>query len=313
MTRLLRSLLYHRIGDPRGVDSLLSPDLISATPAEFEAQMAMVTRRYTPVSAEDVVAAVERSQSLPRGAILITFDDGYQDFAEVAWPILRRWRVPAVLFLATAYPDTTDRLFWWDKVWQGASRTDRVSVDVDGLGTLPLTTQAERRAASARLAGWLKTFNPVQREARLEALLVKLGVKPEWTPSVSSWSELRKLASDGATIAGHTQTHPLLDQVDSRTLEDEVLGCRDDLIREIGTSPPMFAYPNGNFDRRMPSVLARGGFAAGFTTMPGLNLLGRANPAYLRREDGRSTVRKLQVKLLEPIGRLRAWQRQLPR
>jgi hypothetical protein len=81
----------------------------------------------------------------------------------------------------------------------------------------------------------------------------------------------------------------------------------------MGTSPPVFAYPNGNFDLRMPSVLAKGGFAAAFTTTPGLNHLGRSHPAFLRREDGRSSLGKLLLKLREPVGLYRARRRPLPR
>jgi peptidoglycan/xylan/chitin deacetylase (PgdA/CDA1 family) len=313
MAWLLRALMYHRIGDPSGEGSPLAPDLVSATPAEFELHVAEFARRYTPVSGDDVVAAVAERRPLPRGAILFTFDDGYADFAEVAWPILKRWKVPAVLFVCSAFPDTPGRMFWWDELWQGISRTDRLGVQVPGLPALPLTTLAERRDASARLAGWLKGSGPEQRAARLEALLSDLGVHPEWTPAVSGWGELRRLAADGVTIAAHSRTHALLDQIDDAALDDEVVGCRDDLVREMGTSPPVFAYPNGNFDPRLPQVLRKGRFEAAFTTVAGLNQLRRANPAFLRRDDGRTPLGRLRLKLREPVARLRAWQRPLPR
>jgi peptidoglycan/xylan/chitin deacetylase (PgdA/CDA1 family) len=312
MTMLLRSLLYHRIGDPADESSPLSPDLISATPAELEAHVAHLARSYTPVTAADVVAAVTAGRSLPRKAVLVTFDDGYRDFAEIAWPILKRWRVPAVLFVPTAFPDTPGRMFWWDTLWQGVSRTDRPRVDVVGLPPLPLTTSVERRAAAVRLAECLKAVGPAEREARLAAVLAALDVRPEWTPAVSSWAELRRLAGDGVTIAGHSRTHALLDQIDDAALADEVMGCRDDLVRELGTSPPIFAYPNGNVDRRMPRVLAEGGFAVGVTTVAGLNDVGRAHRAFLRRDDGRASRFRFRLHLREPIGRLRAWRHPMP-
>lgn len=312
MTLLLRALMYHRIGDPSGEDAALAPDLVSATPSEFERQIAEVVSRYAPVGADEVVAAVRQRHELPRGAVLVTFDDGYTDFAEVAWPILKRWSVPAVLFVSTAYPDSPGRMFWWDALWQGVSRTDRLSVDRPGQRVLPLTTLAERRTASARLAEWLKSLGTAEREARLDALLSELRVTPEWTPAVSGWDELRRLASDGATIAAHSRTHALLDQIDDAMLRDEVIGCRDDLVRELGACQPLYAYPNGNFDLRLPALLKEGGFAAGFTTVVGLNDLGRANPAFLRRDDGRTPVGKLRLKLREPIARLRSWRHPFP-
>lgn len=308
----LRALMYHRIGDPSGRDASLAPDLVSATPADFERQIAEVVSRYTPVAADEVVAAVADRHALPRGAVLVTFDDGYRDFAEIAWPILKRWSVPAVLFVCTAYPDSPGRMFWWDALWQGVSRTDRVCVTGPGKGSLPLTALAERRSASARLAEWLKSLGAEERAARLDGLLADLGVRPEWTPAVSGWDELRRLASDGVTIAAHSRTHALLDQVDDAMLRDEVVGCRDDLVREMGASQPLYAYPNGNFDLRLPALLKKGGFLTGFTTVAGLNDLSRANPAFLRRDDGRTPLGRLRLKLREPIARLRSWRHPLP-
>jgi peptidoglycan/xylan/chitin deacetylase (PgdA/CDA1 family) len=313
MTLLLRALMYHRIGDPSGENAPLAPDLVSATPDDLALHVAELASRYTPVGADEVIAAVTERRPLPRGAVLFTFDDGYADFAEVAWPILKQRNVPAVLFVCSAFPDSPGRMFWWDQLWQGVSRTDRQRVEVPGLPALPLTTLAERRSASAQLAGWLKGFWPDERAARLDALLTDLRVRPEWTPAVSGWDELRRLASDGVTIAAHSRTHALLNQVDDVTLHDEVVGCRDDLVREMGSSPPLFAYPNGNFDPRLPRVLNEGGFQAAFTTVVGLNHLGRANPAFLRRDDGRTPLKRLRLKLREPIARLRAWQHRLPR
>ena len=252
MSMLLRALMYHRIGESSGHDSPLAPDLVSATPDEFERQIAEVVSRYTPVGADEVVAALSQRHELPRGAVLVTFDDGYRDFAEIAWPILKRWSVPAVLFVSTAYPDSPGRMFWWDALWQGISRTDRLSVEMPGQQRFPLTSLAERCTASARLANWLKSLGADERQARLVDLLAALGVCPEWTPAVSSWDQLRRLADDGATIAAHSRTHALLDQIDDATLRDEVIGCRDDLVREMGACPPLYAYPNGNFDLRLP-------------------------------------------------------------
>jgi peptidoglycan/xylan/chitin deacetylase (PgdA/CDA1 family) len=312
MTGLLRSLLYHRIGDPTDESSPLSPDLISATPDELEAQIAHLARSYTPVSADDVVAAVSEGRGLPRKAVLVTFDDGYRDFAEIAWPILKQWRIPAVLFVPTAFPDAPDRTFWWDVLWQGVGRTDRQRVEVAGLPVLPLTTSAERRAATVRLTECLKSRSPLERTALLDVMLKTLGVRPERTPAVSGWAELRRLASDGVTIAGHSRTHALLDQIDDTALAHEVLGCRDDLVREMGSSPPIFAYPNGNFDTRMPSVLAAGGFSVGVTTVAGLNDVRRAHRSFLRRDDGRASRFRFKLHLREPIGRLRAWRHPVP-
>ena len=76
--------------------------LAMMTPADFEAQVALVSRDFDAVSLSDVLAALDDARRLPRRAVLVTFDDGYRDFATNAWPILRRASVPATRRCATA-------------------------------------------------------------------------------------------------------------------------------------------------------------------------------------------------------------------
>ena len=61
---------------------------------------------YDPITLRDLVAWLDRGHPLPPRPALVTFDDGYRDNAEVAWPIMRERGVPAVIFLATDYIGT---------------------------------------------------------------------------------------------------------------------------------------------------------------------------------------------------------------
>lgn len=308
----LRVLLYHRIEDPAAVRRDLAPDPVSASAALFERQLRYLTRWYCPVGADEVLAALAGRHRLPPRAVLVTFDDGYRDFAELAWPILKRYRVPAVLFVPTAFVDDGERLFWWDALWQILARTRRQEVRLPGGETLSLAREAERVAASRDVAAWLKSFQPVARRALLERLGEQLGVRPEPTRAVLTWSELRRLAADGVTIAPHSRTHELLDQVHGEELHLEIEGSRADVVRGLGSCPPLFAYPNGNFSREAVQALGLSGFQAAFTTTHGINRLGAADPLLLRRDDGRASLARFALQLLGPVGRLRARRHPLP-
>ena len=56
--------------------------------------------------------------------------DASGDFASVAWPLLKQFHVPCVLFVTTNYASEPGRLFWWDALWQIVSATaaDRLTV-----------------------------------------------------------------------------------------------------------------------------------------------------------------------------------------
>src|SRR2546427_3135347 len=143
---MLRVLTYHRVADPK--DGLaLNPFLISATPATFARQMRYLAEHYHVVAMEEVLRAVEQGVHLPSRSILLTFDDAYCDFGEIAWPILKRYRLPVTLFVPTAYPDQAARSFWWDRLYRAVAYTSLTELRDTELGALSLDTVSHRRGS----------------------------------------------------------------------------------------------------------------------------------------------------------------------
>jgi peptidoglycan/xylan/chitin deacetylase (PgdA/CDA1 family) len=305
---VLRAVIYHRIEDRAGVHPALNPDLVSARPELFERQMRHLTRSYHPIGASELMAALTGKHTLPPRSVVVTFDDGYRDVVEVAWPILRQYRIPVILFVATSFVDNPALTFWWDTLWQVLSRTARQQVVLPGVvpRALQLRGGHERLAVARIVAEWLKQLSPAGRRSALASLVEQLGVTPEPTGAVLSWADLRKLDPATVTVAAHSRTHELLDQVDARVLQAEIEGSRDDVLRELGVSPPVFAYPNGNFNNAAIRALRRAGFQAAFTTVRGASVLSRTNPFTLRREDGRTSLLRFALKLTEPVAALRS-------
>ena len=98
---------------------------MSCTPEQFERQMAWLGRHRPGGRARRRAARRARGGApLPRGAVLVTFDDAYEDFGDEAWPVLRRHGVPVTLFVPTAFPDS-GRRFWWDRLFARAARRAR--------------------------------------------------------------------------------------------------------------------------------------------------------------------------------------------
>jgi peptidoglycan/xylan/chitin deacetylase (PgdA/CDA1 family) len=88
--------------------------------------------------------AIAAGAPLPPRAVLITFDDAYDDFGKTAWPILQHFRLPATLFVPTAYPDQPQRAFWWDRLYRAMVLASASEVYSAPLGTLPLGNSVER-------------------------------------------------------------------------------------------------------------------------------------------------------------------------
>jgi peptidoglycan/xylan/chitin deacetylase (PgdA/CDA1 family) len=239
----------------------------------------------------DEVLAARRRRRLPARSVLLTFDDGYRDFAEHAWPILRAAGLPATLFVATGAIGRTSSPFWWDRLHAAVRRGDRRTVTTP-LGPIEVASLRDRVAFRGLLER-LKRLPHAQTLMVVGAVENALGDAivdgrfiPEpggLAPSILGADDLRTLAGDGVTLAAHTRTHPLLTRVPSAVAREEITGSCDDLGRLGVAVAPVLAYPSGAVDDRVTDLVADLGFELAFTTDRGLNRLGNTHRLRLRR------------------------------
>jgi peptidoglycan/xylan/chitin deacetylase (PgdA/CDA1 family) len=300
---LLTVLTYHRVDEPDRHPELF-PGLVSATPDEFDAQLGLVAAQSNVVSLAELIEVREGRADLPPRAVLLTFDDAYADFADVAWPLLRRHGLPATLFVPTAYPDAPARAFWWDRLHEALQRATAPAV-VTPVGRLPLEGGTDRAAAYRALRTFLKSRPHEEAMGVVDGLVEELQAPPGRSP-VLGWDRLRALAADGVALAPHSRTHPLLTRVGRDRLVDEVQGSLADLHREVGPTPPVFAYPGGGIDDAVAGSLADAGYRLAFTTERGNEPLDRSGrgPDWLRLRRvnvGRRTTPALLRAQLLPV------------
>jgi peptidoglycan/xylan/chitin deacetylase (PgdA/CDA1 family) len=290
---LVRVLTYHRILD---------------APA-FEQQVAYLAANYRIVAMADLLAASQGQVVLAPRSVVLTFDDAYRNFAEVAWPILQRFGLPATLFVPTAFAGDPGRVFWWDRLKHALQHTERRQLPVAAVGTLPLATAAQRRHAFKQLRRHVVDLPHVEAMRWVDEICDQLEVTPPPAGEVLSWPELRRLARDGVTLGAHTRTHPFLHRLDPPEIEREIVASVADLERQVGPVLPIFAYPGGYHNQAVVAAVRRAGVALAFTTVRGANDLLRADPLRLRRNNigERANLPVLQARLLHSSLYLDRW------
>lgn len=307
---LLRVLTYHRVAKPEAHPTLYPR--VAVTPEVFDQQMRYLASNYHVISMLELLDTFnsQNSATLPPRSVMITFDDAYCDFAEQAWPILKRYHLPVTLFVPTAFPDRPERVFWWDWLHYAVTETARRDGLDTSLGRFPLATVAQRNRVFSRLRDYVKTRPHSEAMSWVEQICRELDV-PRPKPSVLGWSALRQLAREGVTLGAHTRTHPLLTQISPDEAEAEAVGSLHDLEREIGSVPPVFAYPSGGVNDEVVRGLDRAGFVLAFTTAPGINFLPMADRLRLRRFNinRRTNLPILRARLLSFSMNLERWSR----
>jgi len=162
--RRLTVLAYHRVADHQAPGFDTYRRNVSAAPEEFSRQMDYVAEHFHPVSLGRVAAALDGGPGLPRRALLVTFDDGYRDNLQAAWPILQARGIPMTLFLATDFVGGACA-FPWDFAAWCFQYTARGAADLPVVGERMWATGEERERV---LGSWLETLKRLpdaQREA----------------------------------------------------------------------------------------------------------------------------------------------------
>lgn len=258
---------YHGVvAAPTSDDWLLLPL------AEFEKQIEHLARHYKVLSLDAALSRLSAGD-LVEPTACITFDDGYANNLTTALPVLRRFGVPATVYLVTGLIGS-DRRLWTTRIEYSVLDSpvgELVIGDprIDGhLGT----TAAERRRAARRIKEQLKRSDDARRLDQVEAIIDALG---ETNRSLEdhrllSNDELAALDADGGVSFGaHTHTHPILSRLsDSRLREEITLSVR--AVGRLRNVSRTFAYPNGrpeDYDGRVREVLAATGIPAAVTTV----------------------------------------------
>ena len=298
--RGLLALNYHRIGDWDA--SPLDRGVFSCTADAFAEQMAFLAREFDVITLADLPHA----RRDPKGRyVMVTFDDGYRDNYELAFPVLKRERIPATFFITTGFIDDSP-LAWWDRIayvvrtaGEAGLRSLPERPETWG-GPLPLTDPASRELAiKAVLAAYYRL--PDHKTAGFLAdlrALTGVDAPASLTDGLwMSWGNVRELKLAGMGIGGHTHTHPLLARLGPAEQVEEIRICKERLLDAAGVRTRGFAYPVGtpdSFNTMTRAILLANGFDLAFSVYGGHQSMADVDFLDIRRTSvGLTTTQKL--------------------
>ncbi len=256
-----RILVYHRFSE-RGTARALGADV-------FEKQISWLVERFNIVPLRVINDAVTTGSPIPPNAIVLTVDDGYEDFFTYAFPVLKKYGVPATLYITTEFIDRNIWL-WPDVVEYVVRHGSKVFYQPSYLsGTIGYDLATDNGKARA----WNDVGDhcvPLDNDARasvLERLADDLRVSVPAIPpqeyGALSWDQLRTLSSSEIEIGAHTCTHANLVAANDHSLQWEVGDCKRRIEEMLGTRVESFCYPNGtrtDLNERVMDVVCAAGY-----------------------------------------------------
>ena len=277
----LSTLIFHRVlpqTDP------LFPDEV--TRERFDELCGWLKAWFQVMPLTDAVAHL-RQGTLPRGALTITFDDGYADNHDVALPVLQRHGLTATFFVATGFLD--GGRMWNDTLIEAVRASNLDSLDLRGLhpqlGSIPITGVQAKTQALRALIGHAKYLPVEERSHFVDALAQRAEAALPGNLMMSS-PQVRQLRASGMHIGAHTVTHPILRTLPRHEARHEIESSKAQLETLLGEAVSLFAYPNGkpgeDYSPQNVELAREAGFAAAVSTRWGISTQ-RTDPFQLRR------------------------------
>lgn len=268
----LRILAYHRVSDSPFVLSGMSIKV-----SHFDRHLRHLVRHCTVLPLARAVEMIAKREKLPAGATVVTFDDGYKDNCANAWPLLKKYHIPATIFLSVEAIEEQNAL-WFDIVTE-AFRTTKKNTFSAGRerAALPLRTVNERLAAAGITVEAGKRLPPRDRRQFVRRVLEELEVREEKLPLeqyMMDWGEITRMSRSGVAFGSHGMSHSILTNLSLPEREYEIGRSREIIQKRTGITVTAFAYPNGgsgDFSDNSRELLAGFGYATACTLVKGTN------------------------------------------
>jgi peptidoglycan/xylan/chitin deacetylase (PgdA/CDA1 family) len=267
--------MSHRFRDP-SIGFTNSSILTPFSPKIFKDCLKyLVKNNYTVVSCKDLVLLSQRKYNFYK-TVCLTIDDGYIDFKNIAYPLLKKFNLPATVFITTDFIEGK-LMMWWDQLEYLIDNTKKPSLYVcltDQILTLPLRSKIEKTVAILTLTNQFKTFPLTKIHYKLQQLSTTLEVtipdKPPKKYSALCWNDIREMEKDGIDFQPHTVNHPILSRIILSDQEWQIYKCIKSINENINSDPIVFCYPNGtykDFTKETVTILKKCNFAGACSTI----------------------------------------------
>ncbi|WP_168194541.1 polysaccharide deacetylase family protein [Antarcticibacterium arcticum] len=220
---MLKVLVYHKIDNP----------------VNFEKHLVYLQANYTLISINEILKFKDKNTNTQKPPLLITFDDGDLTIYNNAFPILKRYKIPAVIFVISGLIGTQEP-FWWDEI----------------------TYYNNTNGNSNAMIWEVKKWPNKKRINFIDQLKLNSSIQELKYPQLT-YDHLYEMQAEGIDIANHSHTHPLFDRCTPIELKQEMTTSME-ILKKENFLYDIFAYPNGNFSTKSEAVIKKAGIRMAF-------------------------------------------------
>jgi peptidoglycan/xylan/chitin deacetylase (PgdA/CDA1 family) len=286
-------LMYHRVVSEKELGRYYIQPGMYVKNSVFEMQMAFLKEHFEIVSFSEVLQLwQDNNLDKSKRYCVITFDDGWLDNYLYAYPILKKYNIPATIFLPTSYIGTT-QWFWPDK-----------------MGFLLRSYYANNMQANQKEAlkeyfkkyPWLITDNGKMTSQVIDIAIEKckdlsddeieniimglsklLNALPPDDRLLFDWKEVEEMSNHNISFGSHSLNHRILTKLSTAEIQKELVESQYMLGKMRINHVPVFCYPNGDYTDKIIEKVKASGYQAAVSTVFGIESSSTQNRFCLRR------------------------------
>jgi len=279
-------LMYHRvIKDKDDAKEYLQPGMY-VSESSFKKQMEFINRNYIIISLNSLIDAWKKGDlDKCKKYCVVTFDDGWLDNYQNAYPILKQYNIPATIFLATSYVGT-NRWFWPDKLshllkisnkqiilkylkneYSELSESNKIFIKFKYF--IENNNSLEGRELIDAGIETFKEYPENEINKALNKLFRLLDVQLPLKRITLNWEEIHEMSNNGISFGSHTCNHKILTTISTQEVDSELKESIKTIKAKNINYVSVFCYPNGNYNKTIESKVKDSGYEAAVTTKYG--------------------------------------------
>jgi peptidoglycan/xylan/chitin deacetylase (PgdA/CDA1 family) len=275
-------LAYHGVTNNRKNDGIKNAQGNHIYIKKFERQIKYLSKKYNFIPLEALIESIKKQAKLPAYSAVITMDDGYKNNYTNAFPIFKKYNVPAAIFLTTNLIGTNN-LLWRDKIEYAIDNTsieEFVSDINEKRYNYNLKGQKNKSATEKHLRNLIKTLTEEEKSKVIKQIIKALGVDADDVNNVDedykllNWDEVKQMQKAGIRFGSHTENHIILTRVSKNKANEEVIKSKEKIQRKLGENIEFFSYPNGtkdDFNAEIKQMLKDLNFSCAVSLIYGMN------------------------------------------
>ena len=281
-------LMYHRILPSHQVADMLIQPGMYVTDDTFDMQLNFLNSYCDIISFAEFLQRYSANQwDHNKRYCILTFDDGWKDNYTYAYPLIKKYHMPATIFLTTSYIGSA-RQFWPEELAFLFNKLNLNELPSDQQSKL-FRKSEELKIKRSHILSFVNTPSLEKRRETMHIIIERFKDNTEETiqtfietlrditrqhmpgdnHAFLGWKEIEEMSGNKITFGSHCVSHRILTRLSPVAIDEEVTISFETLKARKVNLLPVLSYPNGNYNQDIIKHTRNAGYQAAVTTQAG--------------------------------------------